>query len=126
MNLVALDVMSIDELMVIGDDDLHESFDRWHTATDNVSSGPLVPHLVAIARREGLQLFKTMNLYGKVPLQECKSTTGKQPIGTRRIDTDKGDADQPSYRSRLVAKNLGVDTDPGLFAATPPIECLRL
>ena len=50
-------------------------------------------------------------------------------IGTKWIDIDKGDADRPNYRSRLVAQefNTGIGRDPygENFAATPPIESLR-
>ena len=126
MNLVALDVLSVEELMALGDDELHDSFDKQHVAVDDVSGGPLVPHLVRNARREELEYFKTMNVYEHVPLRECISTTGKPPIGTRWIDTNKGDAESPNYRSRLVAKEYRVTVDPELFAATPPVECLRL
>ena len=49
----------------------------------------------------------------------------KAPIGTRWIDINKGDAINPNYRSRLVAKEYKVDIRPDLFAATPPTQCLR-
>ena len=52
--------------------------------------------------------------------------TSKAPIGTRWIDINKGDTQNPKYRSRLVAKEYKVDIRPDLYAATPPTECLRL
>ena len=87
MNLVALDVLTVEELQAMGEDDLHEKFDSSHYAVDDVSGGPLVPHMVASARREELEYFKSMNVYEHVPLEECIQTTGKPPIGTRWIDT---------------------------------------
>ena len=69
MNLVAMDVMSIEELMAIGEDDLHEQFDNSHYAVDDVSGGSLIPHMVASARKEELDYFKSMNVYEHVPLQ---------------------------------------------------------
>ena len=67
MNLVTLDVLSIEELMAIGEDDLHEKFDNSHYAVDDVSGGSLVPHMVASARGEELEYFKFMNVYEHVP-----------------------------------------------------------
>ena len=59
-------------------------------------------------------------------MTECIEKTKKPPIGTRWIDTDKGDAKSPNYRSRLVAKEYKVDDRPDWFAAAPPVECVRL
>ena len=43
-----------------------------------------------------------------------------------RLDTNKGDQQRPKYRSRLVAKEFNTGAAEGLFAATPPLEALRL
>ena len=51
---------------------------------------------------------------------------GKGPLGTRWVDINKGDEDRPEYRSRLVAKELKTDKREDLFAATPPLEALKL
>ena len=47
-------------------------------------------------------------------------------MAVRWIDTNKADAANPLYRSRLVAKEFKVDDRPDLYAATPPAECLKL
>ena len=39
---------------------------------------------------------------------------------------NKGDAENPEYRSRLVAKEIKKDNRDDLFAATPPLEALKL
>ena len=44
---------------------------------------------------------------------------------TRWIDTDKGDAENPNYRLRLVGREIKTDERLDLFAATPPLESLR-
>ena len=44
----------------------------------------------------------------------------------RWIDINKGDTENPNYRSRLVAKEFKTDINPELYAATPPSECLRM
>merc|ERR1712110_976742 len=67
-----------------------------------------------------------MNLYTKVPTSERIQKTGKKPIGTRWIDVNKQDSANPLYRSRLVGKEFNTYNDVSLYAATPPIEALRL
>ena len=42
------------------------------------------------------------------------------------IDIDKGDVDHPVHRSRFVAKEFNNGDEEGLFAATPPLEALRV
>ncbi len=38
----------------------------------------------------------------------------------------RGDQNNPVYRSRFVAKEFNTGKDAGLFAATPPLEALRM
>ena len=40
-------------------------------------------------------------------------------------DINKGDDENPVYRSRLVGKEFNDGQMDGLFAATPPLEALR-
>ena len=95
-------------------------------ATDDVSGASLDPRLVKKARQEEMKYFKEMGVYVKVPKQECWSQTGKEPIAVRWIDINKGDTENPCYRSRLVAKEFKTDINPEHYAATPPSECLRM
>ena len=46
-------------------------------------------------------------------------------MGSRWVDVDKGDANRPEYRSRLVAKEINTAYEDGLYASTPPLEALR-
>ena len=39
---------------------------------------------------------------------------------------NKQDETNPKYRSRLVAKQFKTNNDPELFAATPPLEALKM
>lgn len=65
-------------------------------------------------------------MFDKVPISECMEETGSPPLKGRWIDINKGDARNPKYRSRWVAKQFrGLDSDEW-FAATPPIESLRM
>ena len=47
-------------------------------------------------------------------------------VKSRWIDINKGDDKSPNYRSRLVGKEFNDSVLEGLFAATPPLEALRL
>jgi hypothetical protein len=93
---------------------------------DDVSGQALQPDLVKHARWKELQEFNKHEVYVKVNIKECWDTTGKPPIGTKWIDINKGDADNPDYRSRLVAQEIKTDKREYLFAATPPLEALRM
>ena len=54
------------------------------------------------------------------------NTKGWKIVKGRWIDINKGDVDNPNYRSRLVGKEFNQDKQAGLFAATPPLEALKL
>ena len=69
---------------------------------------------------------KKHGVYKKVPIQECWDTTGKKPIGVRWVDVNKGDKVNPDYRSRLVAKEINRKKREDLFAATPPLETVKM
>ena len=56
-----------------------------------------------------MQELAKHGVYTKVPLEECWKETGMAPIGTRWVDVNKGDEDNPEYRSRLVAKEIKVN-----------------
>ena len=65
-------------------------------------------------------------MYTKVAASDCWKETGKAPVQVRWIDINKGDAENPDYRSRLVAKDIKRDKRDDLFAATPPLEALKM
>ena len=105
-------------------DSLHKQ-QGCETAWDDVSSAELNPKLVKEARDVEMQFFKSMGVYTRVPRSEQKTTGGKI-IQTRWVDVNKGDVSKPNYRSRLVGKEFRTGVDDSLFAATPPLEALRL
>ena len=84
------------------------------------------PKEVYKARKEEVKFIRDMKLYDKVPISECWEKTGKAPIGTKWLDINKGDVAKPNYRSRCVAKEIAYDKQDGLFAATPPLEVMKL
>ena len=73
------------------------------------------------ARRLEIEYFKKMGVYSKVKREYWMRT-----ITTRWLDTNKGDELNPNYRARLVAREIKRDKRDDLFAATPPLESLRM
>ena len=59
-------------------------------------------------------------------MKQCRDRTGKAPIKIRWIDINKGDALNPEYMSRFVAKEIKTYNRDDLFAATPPLEALKM
>ena len=70
--------------------------------------------------------FEKHHAYVSVPISECLERTGKGPIGVKWVDIIKGVAAHPEHRSRLVAKYIKRDKREDLFAATPPLEALKV
>ena len=88
----------------------------------------LCPKKVREARREDIAYDQSMGVYTKVPIEECRRVTGREPIGARWVDVDKGkgDPELEKYRSRLVAQQFNTGNDPTMVAATPPVEALKM
>ena len=62
----------------------------------------------------------------KIILRKDAIARGLKIIQTRWIDVNKGDTSNPIYRSRFVAKEFNDGKELGLFAATPPLEALKM
>ena len=77
------------------------------------------------ARAQEMQYIADKQVWITIPRAEAVRR-GLKIIPTRWIDIDKGHANQPNYRSRLVAKEFNTGNEDGLFAATPPLEAVRL
>ncbi len=74
------------------------------------------------ARKLEMDFFRRMKVYTKV----LRSSIGDgKVLTTRWIDVNKGDQENPDYRSRLVGREIRKDNRLDLFAATPPLESLR-
>ena len=111
----ALD-MDLGNLEDEADRALHQELEM---AYDDVSGDQLQPEKVKQARSEEMAYFRDMGVYDVVPLSECFNATGRPPITTTWIDTNKGDTSAPNYRSRLVGREFKLNDRPDLFAATP-------
>ena len=77
------------------------------------------------AREEEIRGAEAMGVWANVPRSEAFARTGKAPVGTRWVDTDKGDGTSHKVRSRVVAQELRRESDFSLFVATPPIESIK-
>ena len=103
----------------------NDSMEYMTQYVDDMSGKPLRSELVKIARDDEMKKFSEHNVYTKVPIRECVEKTGKQPIGSKWIDINKGDEAEPNYRSRLVAKEIRRGPNEDMFAATPPLEAKK-
>ena len=97
----------------------------YETAWDDVSNAELVPKLVREARALEMEYFYMLGLYERVP-RSHQVHTGEKIIGVRWVDVNKGDATDTNYRSRLVGREFNIGRDDALYAATPPLEALRV
>ena len=68
-----------------------------------------------------MEYYKKMEVFDKVPIEECLQHTGKPPLKARWIDTDKG----TRYRSRWVAKQFKNSDSEEWYTATPTLEAFR-
>ena len=94
-------------------------------AWDDMSGAPLDPALVRQARAKEMEYIKGKGVWSVIPRAQAQANKWKI-IPTRWLDINKGDGANPNYRSRFVAKEFNTGSQEGLFAATPPLEALRL
>ena len=109
----------------------HEAADPWEELYKGVNfyddiTGHVMDQKRAVAARKlEMDFFKQMMVYTKVPRKEAQDG-GHKVITTRWLDVNKGDAENPDYRARLVGRELNTEARLDLFAATPPLESLRI
>ena len=94
-------------------------------AWDDVSGKELDSNNVAKARQEEVEYIHKTRLYTKVPRTKAQAANAKV-ITVRWIDINKGDQRNENYRPRPAAREIKRDGRPDLFAATPPLEALKV
>ena len=94
-------------------------------AWEDVTNAELLPDLVKKAREVEMGYFAKLGVYEYATHADQQMTLGKI-IGVRWVDVNKGIHDDPEYRSRLVGREFNVGKDDALYAATPPLEALRI
>ena len=94
--------------------------DEFDLASEQGGPGELDPERVAEARREEVAFMKKRGLWQVVPRPE-----GVTPVSVRWVDVLKAEG---ITRSRLVARDFrgGDRHRDDLFAATPPLEAIRV
>ena len=107
--------MEIEEMMAIQaiQEERHEQY--W----DDLSGRKLIPELVKKARLEELGEIAKHRVYEKVAIEGCWKNTGQAPIGSRWVDVNQGDDENPDYRSRLVAQELNTQKTRGSVCGRP-------
>jgi hypothetical protein len=93
---------------------------------DEITGAALPPDLVKQARAEEIKFMLDWGVWKRALITECWAETGKAPIGSKWVDVNKGDATKPQIRSRFVVKEIATYKSDDFFAATPPLEALRL
>ena len=96
-----------------------------YAAWDDISAAPLDPVKVMAARKLEIQYAEQKPVWRNILRSEAKEK-GWEIVKSRWNDINKGDDKNPSYRSRMVGKEFNDTVVDGLFAATPPLEALRL
>ena len=96
-----------------------------YAAWDDISAAPLDTVKVTAARKLGIQYAEKKPVWKKISRAVAKEE-GWKIVKSRCIDINKGDDENPNYRSRTVGKEFNDSVVDGLFAATPPLEALRL
>ena len=70
---------------------------------DDAKGGTLEGKCAKAARKEELDFVRRRKVYEVVPWERALGRTGRPPIKTRWVDTNKGTEGAPEYRSRWVA-----------------------
>ena len=115
------------ELDLLGEEEFDEELTNW--AWDDVKGEPLDLQKVVEARMEEVEYMIKKNVWKEVSVDECWNKTGKEPVTVKWVDTEKGSGADARVRSRLVARDFrkkGDNDREDSFAATPPLEALRL
>ena len=112
--------MNVTANTTIGEVPEHEEdYKTADWAWGDVSDKTLGGQGVKKARQEEMSYIEKMGVWEKMDREEAVRQ-GYKIVGTRWIDTDKGDETNPLYRSILVGQEYNTGSEEGLYASTPP------
>ena len=77
----------------------------------------------------GVGFMEKFGVYEDATIEECFAETGRAPVGTKWVDVNKGTAENPNIRCRLVARDFkpkGEKDRADLFASMPPLEAKKV
>ena len=104
---------------------IKDAEEERYWATDDLTGMRLEGGKVVEARAKEVEYIREKKVWKKIKRSEA-IRRGWKIIKTRWLDIDKGDDEDPIYRSRLVGKEFSAkDGMDGIFAGTPPLEALR-
>ena len=89
------------KLDILAVDADEEPPEEWE-AEDDVKGGPLDPREVKTAREKEIKYLWDMEVYEYSTEAEARARKGRNPVGLKWVDTNKGSAEAPRHRSRLV------------------------
>ena len=92
---------------------------------DDVSGEYIAPNLIRDARLEELEGFEHQQVYTRIERWRAEADPEGVFVGVRWVDRNKGSAESPEVRCRLVAQEFSSKDKEGLFAATPPLAAAR-
>ena len=93
---------------------------------DEVSGVMLDAKVVKVARETELEFIDKKPLHELMRTALAWEVAWKPPISTRWVDINKGNYDNPEYRSKWVARQVKVSETTEFFAATPPWEAVKM
>ncbi len=88
---------------------------------DDVTGAPLDKDEAVAARKTEITFFKKRGVHTKVRREPWMKV-----LTTKWLDVNKGDDVAKNYRARLVGREIKRSKRDDLFAATPPLESLRM
>ena len=71
---------------------------------DGMTGELLDPKLVDNGRQDEMGDMENMGVFVRVKTAECLERTGRKPLPSGWVDTNKGDREKPDVRCRLVAQ----------------------
>ena len=88
---------------------------------DDLKGDEFPPALAQAVRAGEMQVFRERRVYDLV--ERSRLPAGIRILGTRWAETNKGTAEKPKVKSRLVCEESNLTCDPSgeLFAPTPPL-----
>ena len=92
---------------------------------DEYTREPLPHELVCQAIREELEYFNS-RVWELADVKAVMADRESKVVRTRWVICNKGDADEPDIRARLVACEVNQYKTDDFFASTPPLEAKRL
>ena len=111
----------LEELAVPPEEQDLSEHHRVGTSIDDVFAAASDRIEVIKVRKTEMQFFRDMGVYTKV-----KREHRMKIILTKWFDVNKGDGKDINYRARLVGKEIAWEKRDDLFAATPPLESLKM